>query len=153
MFLPVPNGSRLDIIFKLKQRGSEMHFVDAKWIVWLTPILPFINDTEDNVTAILNECVRVGVKGIINFGMGLTLREGDREYYYAALDRHFPGMKEQYIKRYGNAYELPSPNAKELMGLFQRICKEKGILSTPDECFRFMQELLDKYRQMSIFDM
>lgn len=153
MFLPVPNGSRLDIIFKLKQRGSEMHFVDAKWIVWLTPILPFINDTEDNVTAILNECVRVGVKGIINFGMGLTLREGDREYYCAALDRHFPGMKEQYIKRYGNAYELPSPNAKELMGLFQRICKEKGILSTPDECFRFMQELLDKYRQMSIFDM
>lgn len=153
MFLPVPNGSRLDIIFKLKQRGSEMHFVDAKWIVWLTPILPFINDTEDNVTAILNECVRVGVKGIINFGMGLTLREGDREYYYAALDRHFPGMKEQYIKRYGNAYELPSPNAKELMGLFQRICKEKGILSTPDECFRFMQELPDKYRQMSIFDM
>lgn len=153
MFLPVPNGSRLDIIFKLKQRGSEIHFVDAKWIVWLTPILPFINDTEDNVTAILNECVRVGVKGIINFGMGLTLREGDREYYYAALDRHFPGMKEQYIKRYGNAYELPSPNAKELMGLFQRICKEKGILSTPDECFRFMQELPDKYRQMSIFDM
>lgn len=153
MFLPVPNGSRLDIIFKLKQRGSEMHFVDAKWIVWLTPILLFINDTEDNVTAILNECVRVGVKGIINFGMGLTLREGDREYYYAALDRHFPGMKEQYIKRYGNAYELPSPNAKELMGLFQRICKEKGILSTPDECFRFMQELPDKYRQMSIFDM
>lgn len=153
MFLPVPNGSRLDIIFKLKQRGSEMHFVDAKWIVWLTPILPFINDTEDNITAILNECTRVGVKGIINFGMGLTLREGDREYYYAALDRHFLGMKEQYIKRYGNAYELPSPNAKELMGLFQRICKEKGILSTPDECFRFMQELPDRYRQMSIFDM
>ncbi len=23
-------------------------------------------------------------KGIIDFGMGLTLREGDREYYYAA---------------------------------------------------------------------
>ena len=62
-------------------------------------------------------------------------------------------MKEQYIKQYGNAYELPSPNAKELMGIFQRICKEKGMLSTPDECFRFMHELPDKYRQMSIFDM
>ena len=93
------------------------------------------------------------MKGIINFGMGLTLREGDREYYYAALDRHFPGMKEQYIKQYGNAYDLPSPNAKELMGIFQRICKEKGMLSTPDECFRFMHKLPDKYRQMSIFDM
>lgn len=132
---------------------EEMRKNGIPTIVWLTPILPFINDTEDNITAILNECARVGVKGIINFGMGLTLREGDREYYYAALDRHFPGMKEQYIKQYGNAYDLPSPNAKELMGIFQRICKEKGMLSTPDECFRFMQELPDKYRQMSIFDM
>ena len=137
---------RIEVLEEMRKNGIPT-------IVWLTPILPFINDTEDNVTAILNECVRVGVKGIINFGMGLTLREGDREYYYAALDRHFLGMKEQYIKRYGNAYELPSPNAKELMGLFQRICKEKGMLSTPDECFRFMHELPDKYRQMSIFDM
>ena len=137
---------RIEVLEEMRKNGIPT-------IVWLTPILPFINDTEDNVTAILNECARVGVKGIINFGMGLTLREGDREYYYAALDRHFPGMKEQYIKRYGNAYELPSPNAKELMGLFQRICKEKGILSTPDECFRFMQKLPDKYHQMSIFDM
>ena len=132
---------------------EEMRKNDIPTIVWLTPILPFINDTEDNITAILNECVRVGVKGIIDFGMGLTLRDGDREYYYAALDKHFPGMKERYIKRYGNAYELPSPNAKELMGLFQRICKDNGILSTPDECFGFMQELPDKYPQMSIFDL
>ena len=137
---------RIEVLEEMRKNGIPT-------IVWLTPILPFINDTEDNITAILNECARVGVKGIINFGMGLTLREGDREYYYAALDRHFPRMKEQYIKQYGNAYELPSPNAKELMGLFQRICKEKGMLSTPDECFRFMHELPDKYRQMSIFDM
>ena len=137
---------RIEVLEEMRKNGIPT-------IVWLTPILPFINDTEDNITAILNECARVGVKGIINFGMGLTLREGDREYYYAALDRHFPGMKEQYIKQYGNAYDLPSPNAKELMGLFQRICKEKGMLSTPDECFRFMHELPDKYRQMSIFDM
>ena len=54
---------------------------------------------------------------------------------------------------YGNAYELPSPNAKELEGIFKRICKDNNILSTPDECFRYMQELPDKYRQMSIFDM
>lgn len=132
---------------------EELRKNDIPTIVWLTPILPFINDTEDNITAILNECVRVGVKGIIDFGMGLTLREGDREYYYAALDKYFPGMKERYIRRYGNAYELPSPNAKELMGLFQRICKDNGILSTPDECFGFMQELPDKYPQMSIFDL
>ena len=137
---------RIEVLEKMRKKGIPT-------IVWLTPILPFINDSEDNITAILNECVRVGVKGIIDFGMGLTLREGDREYYYAALDKFFPGMKERYIKRYGNAYELPSPNAKELMGIFQRICKDNGILSNPDECFSFMQELPDKYPQMSIFDL
>ena len=122
-------------------------------VVWLTPILPFINDTEENITSILHACVRVGVKGIIDFGMGLTLREGDREYYYAALDKHFPGMKERYIKRYGNAYDLPSPKARELTEIFQRICKANGILSSPEDCFRFMSELPEKYPQMSIFDL
>ena len=137
---------RIEVLEEMQKRGIPT-------IVWITPILPFINDTEDNIRAILNECVRVGVKGIIDFGMGLTLREGDREYYYAALDRHFPGMKERYIKMYGNAYELPSPNAKALKEIFRRICEDNGILSTPEACFGFMHELPDKYQQMSVFDL
>jgi DNA repair photolyase len=136
---------RIEVLKIMQERGIPT-------IVWLTPVLPFINDTEDNITAILNECARVGVKGVIDFGMGLTLREGDREYYYAALDKFFPGMKERYIKRYGNAYELLSPNAKELTKVFQSICKENGIMSTPDECFGYMQKLSERYSQMSIFD-
>ena len=121
-------------------------------IVWLTPILPFINDTEENITAILSACARAGVSGVIDFGMGLTLRDGSREYYYAALDRHFPGMKERYIARYGNAYELPSPNAGKLTEVFRRICRENGMLSRPEDCFRFMEELPEKYPQISLFD-
>ena len=121
-------------------------------IVWLTPVLPFINDTEENITSILNECVRIGVKGVIDFGMGLTLREGDREYYYAALDRYFPGMKDRYIHRYGNAYELSSPNARKLKEIFKRICCENDIMSDPDDCFRFMSELPEKHHQLSIFE-
>ena len=137
---------RIEVLEEMQKRGIPT-------IVWITPILPFINDTEDNIRAILNECVRVGVKGIIDFGMGLTLREGDREYFYAALDRHFPGMKERYIKMYGNAYELPSPNAKALKEILRRICEDNGILSTPEACFGFMHELPDKYHQMSVFDL
>ena len=136
---------RIEVLENMQERGIPT-------VVWLTPVLPFINDTEENITAIMNECIRTGVKGVMDFGMGLTLREGDREYYYAALDKYFPGMKERYIKRYGNAYELPSPNAKELTRLFKSICKDNGIMSTPDECFMYMQELPDKYSQMSIFD-
>ena len=131
---------------------EEMQKRDIPTIVWITPILPFINDTEENITSLLSECVRTGVKGIIDFGMGLTLREGDREYYYAALDRHFPGMKERYIRSYGNAYELPSPKAKVLEKILQSTCRQNGIMSSPEECFRYMDELPEKYSQMSIFD-
>ena len=136
---------RIEVLEEMQKRGIPT-------IVWITPILPFINDTEENVTSILEECARVDVKGIIDFGMGLTLREGDREYYYAALDKHFPGMKQRYIQRYGNSYELPSPNAKVLQGILRRICKENGMLSNPNDCFRYMNELPDKYQQMSLFD-
>ena len=136
---------RIEVLEEMQKRGIPT-------IVWLTPILPFINDTEENVTSILEECARVDVKGIIDFGMGLTLREGDREYYYAALDKHFPGMKQRYTQRYGNSYELPSPNAKVLQGILRRICKENGMLSNPNDCFRYMNELPDKYQQMSLFD-
>ena len=137
---------RIEVLEQMQARGIPT-------VVWLTPILPFINDTPENIAAILNECVRVGVKGVIDFGMGLTLREGDREYYYAALDRHFPGMKARYIRRYGNAYVLPSPRAAELTRLMHRICGDNGILSDPEACFRFMSEFPEKYDQLSLFDL
>ena len=131
---------------------EEMQKRGIPTIVWLAPILPFINDSEENITTILKECARTGVKGVICFGMGMTLREGDREYYYAALDKHFPGLKERYIKMYGNAYEVPSPNSKELMKVFHRICRENEMMATPQECFEFMQTIPDRYKQMSLFD-
>ena len=137
---------RIEVLEKMQERGIPT-------IVWLTPILPFINDTEENIISIMNECVRTGVKGIIDFGMGLTLREGDREYYYAALDKHFPGMKQRYIRTYGNSYELPSPNAKELTSIYKRICRDNSMMSTPEECFSYMRELPEKNSQISIFDL
>ena len=118
-------------------------------VVWLTPILPFINDTEENIRPILEACARVKVKGIICFDMGLTLRDGDREYYYAALDRHFPGLKEKYARTYGNAYEVPSPNREPLMQLFRAFCRDHGMMYRPEECFDYLNTLPEKYQQMS----
>ena len=137
---------RIEVLEEMQRRGIPT-------IVWLSPILPFINDTEENIGKILDECVRTGVKGIICFGMGLTLREGDREYYYAALDKYFPGMKRKYIERYGNAYELPSPDNDLLMRMFISVCRKNDILCTPDECFRYMNEFPERDVQMSLFDM
>lgn len=130
---------------------EEMHKRGIPTVVWLTPILPFINDTEENIRSIVNECVRVGVKGIICPDMGVTLRDGDREYFYSSLDKHFPGLKDRYIKTYGNSYNVPSPNAKKLMGILSRTCKENGIICDADECFKYMNDLPDK--QISIFDL
>ena len=135
---------RIEVLEEFQRR-------DIPTVVWLTPICPYINDTPENITAILEECARVGVKGVICFDMGLTLREGDREYYYAALDKHFPGVKEKYIARYGNAYEVPSPNSRELMELFRQTCKKHGMLYRPDDCFKYIEEFPDKYEQMSFF--
>ena len=137
---------RIEVLSEMQKRGIPT-------VVWLSPILPYINDTEENIRVILNDCVRVGVKGIINFGMGLTLRDGDREYYYSALDKHFPGLKERYIREFGNRYEVPSPNSVPLMKLFKKTCIDNGILCTPDECFAYLNEFPEKHTQLSLFDL
>ena len=133
---------RIEVLEAMRERGIPT-------VVWLTPILPFINDTEENILAILNACAQVKVKGIICFDMGLTLREGDREYYYAALDRHFPGLKEKYISTYGDTYEIPSLQSTRLMNLFTTFCRDHGILYRPNECFDYLHQFPEKYQQIS----
>lgn len=96
---------------------------DIPTVVWLSPLLPFINDTEENLRGILKYCLEAGVKGIICFGIGLTLREGDREYFYQKLDEFFPGLREKYHRKYGNSYEVPSDNHDTLMKIFIDECK------------------------------
>lgn len=120
-------------------------------VVWLDPILPFINDTKENVSEILEMCAENGVRGIICFGMGLTLREGNREYFYGKLDEHFPGLKEEYIKIYGNSYEVSSPNNSELMRMFHRRCKKYGIMHNNEEIFRYLYRFEDKREGEQLF--
>lgn len=120
-------------------------------MVWLSPILPFINDTRENIEGILNYCIRAKTYGIICFGMGVTMREGDREYFYAALDKHFPGMKERYHNKYGYAYELVSDRNAELMELFKQTCQENHIESDVNACFRYLRDFPEKYEQLTLF--
>ncbi len=120
-------------------------------VVWLSPILPFINDTEGNLRGILDYCVRAEVRGILCFGFGMTLREGNREYYYRMLDRHFPGLKERYIRRYGNAYVCTSPNQPRLMTIFSDECRRHGILCETDAVFDYLSRFETKERQLALF--
>ena len=122
-------------------------------VVWLTPLLPYINDTEENLLGILNYCKEAKVYGIICFGIGVTLRDGNREYFYAQLDKKFPNLKEQYIKEYGNSYIINSKNNTKLMKIFYEFCEKNKIEHKPDKIFNYLNEFEDKteFEQLSFF--
>ena len=130
-------GQRFDVLKQMRDAGIPT-------VVWLSPILPFINDTEDNITGILDMCIEAKVYGVICFGMGLTLREGNREYFYSQLDCLFPGLKEKYIRQYGNQYEVPSPRSRELMRLFHQKCGSNGIVHDNGKIFEYLHTYEDK---------
>ena len=131
-----------------------LHQEGIPTVVWLCPILPFINDTEENLYGILNYCIEAKVYGIINFGMGMTLRDGNRGYFYKQLERLFPGLKEKYIACYGNQYILPSPNEKRLLEIFSQTCDKHHIVHDSDKIFEYLRtyEEKDKCEQLSLFD-
>lgn len=120
-------------------------------VVWFTPILPYINDTKENMQGILDYCIKTNVKGIICFGAGMTLRDGNREYYYSQLDKLFPGLSKKYTEEYGNSYNVMSKNNDELMKMFYKTCKEHNIIHTPDECLKYMNEYVEEDNQLKLF--
>lgn len=136
---------RYEVLQIMKEHGIPT-------VVWLSPILPYINDTQKNIEGILEYCAKAGVYGIICFGMGLTLRQGDREYFYAALDKYFPGLHEKYHRKFGYAYEIPSEKSEELMRYFYRFCNEHHIASDMDKIFSYLRKFPENkgYEQLSL---
>jgi DNA repair photolyase len=121
-------------------------------VVWLCPVLPFINDTEENLRGLLDYCVKAKVRGILHFGFGTTMRDGSREYFYRQLDRHFPDMKQRYMKTFGASYQCHSPNNVKLMQIFTDVCRQHGIFYKTNEVFDYLQKFENKQRQLSLFD-
>jgi len=139
---------RFEVLCELRDMGIPT-------VVWLDPILPYINDTKENLTGILDYCIEAKVYAIICFGMGLTLREGSREYFYNKLDQHFPGLKQRYQREFGLSYEISSPNNAPLMRQFYEICQKHQIVCNNDAIFRYLHtyEEKDSYQQLSLFDL
>ncbi|AMD17774.1 radical SAM protein [Methanobrevibacter sp. YE315] len=128
-----PTSRRVEVL----KRFDE---ADIPTVVWLSPILPHINDDEENISRILDYCIETNVYGIICFGMGMTLRQGNREYFYERLDESFPGLKDEYIRRYGDSYSISSPNNDKLMRIFQKRTEENGILNNHNEIFDYLHD-------------
>lgn len=121
-------------------------------VVWISPLLPFLTDTEENLKGILDYCVQAGVKGFVHFGFGMTLREGNREYFYRQLDRNFPGLKQQYIETYGDSYSCGLKNEAALTKIFRDTCNRYDLLCHPKEVFKFLQTFEPKEKQISLWD-
>ena len=130
-------SERFDALKTLRDAGIPT-------VVWLCPILPYINDTQENIRAILDMCVEAKVRGVLCFGMGVTMREGNREYFYRQLDRHFPHLKQRYIREFGNNYVVNSPKNNELMKLYHRTCSDNGIMHSADEIFEYLHRFEEK---------
>lgn len=130
---------------------KEMQKADIPTVVWITPTLPLINDTEENINGILEYCADAGVKGIITFGSGMTLRSGNREYYYKKLDEHFPGLKEEYIKTYGDSYGIGSKNSALIDRKVRDFCRKRNVLFGPECVFEYLSEFEEKEKQLSLW--
>ncbi len=132
---------------------KKLNDADIPTVVWLTPFLPYINDTEENINELLDYCIETNVKGIICFNIGLTLRDGNQQYFYKKLDESFPGLKNRYIEKYGSNYVLESENNRQLMDLFYKKTAENNILNKPDDVFRYLRDFpnKDKSRQSTLY--
>ncbi|MPW25778.1 radical SAM protein [Alkalibaculum sp. M08DMB] len=128
----VPASKRFAAINKLAEQGIFAG-------VLLMPVLPFIEDNDENISNIIKLSHESGAKFIYP-GFGVTLRQNQREWYYSKLEKLFPNMKAKYIKEYRNAYECPSPNAKELWNLFTSECRSYGITYK-------MEDIIKNYKQ------
>lgn len=139
---------RVETLIKLREAGIPT-------VVWMTPILPYINDTKENIRGILNYCKEAKVKGILCFGMGLTLREGNREYFYSKLDKYFPYLKDKYIREFGNSYVINSKNNYRLMKIFRDFCENEKIMYDYNKIFSYLNTFEEKEisKQLSIFDL
>lgn len=136
------SSDRFKVIKKLSQEGIFAGLL-------LMPVLPFIEDTEDNIREIIELAYHSGAKFIYP-AFGVTLRQNQRDWYYMKLDELFPSVKEKYIKNYGGSYECRSLKAKELWSLFKHKCSEYGILYKMDDIIMGYKDSY-KVTQLSMF--
>lgn len=107
--------------------------------MWLNPVLPFLTDGAENIQSLLEMAAAHGARYVLTH-YGMTLREGNREYFYAALDKHFPGMKARYARAYGLSYQIPMPNLHAIRALFEAETARLGLAATFAETNRLIEK-------------
>lgn len=117
-------------------------------LVW--PLLPFINDTEANICGIIEKAAQCGAAFVITYP-GVTLRQNQRDYYFAQLDKFFPGLKEKYIKTYGLSYECLSSNFHKLAEVAKETCQKYRLPYKMSDIVKVIRDA-NPVKQLSLFD-
>ena len=138
-----PSSKRFKAIKELSDNGIFTGIL-------MNPVLPFITDNKDDIKELVRLAHLSGAKFIHTF-MGMTLRENQRDYYYKELDRFFPGLKEKYIKYYGDRYNCTVPNYKELYKVFTNECDKYGILYNMKDIIKAYKKEIKENEQMTLF--
>ena len=96
--------------------------------VTMMPILPYIEDNEENIFRIVTRAHESGASYILP-SFGMSLRDRQRAYYYQKLDRLFPGLRVKYEQKFGNQYQVQANDAHRLVSQFYELCQRFGISS------------------------
>lgn len=136
------SSERFDALGKLSAKGVFSGIL-------MMPILPYINDSKENILNIIKKASEAGAKFIYP-AFGVTLRSNQREFFYDKIDEHFQGIKSKYIKRYGNKYSCGSPNAKSLYYILSNECEKLGIEYRMENIIK-LYKLRHYHSQLSLF--
>lgn len=139
----VVSSKRFEAIKELSKNGL---FVG----IMMNPVLPFLTDNEENIKELVRLAYESGAKFIHTY-MGMTLRENQRDYYFQQLDKKFIGVKEQYIRYFGDRYNCIVPNAKQLFKVFAIECEKYGILYKMPDIIKAYKKEIQTDEQISLF--
>lgn len=139
-----PPSARFEAISRLSEAGILCG-------VLLMPTLPFINDDEQNIRAIVRMAAQAGAKWVYHWdSFGVTLRQNQRDYFYDRLDALFPGVKKKYVRTFGDSYACTSPNNAALTKAFIEECDKYGLLYEMDDIVKLTRQGYEQ-QQMSLF--
>ncbi len=133
---------RLDVLSECRKRNIDT-------VVWINPILPYINDSIDNIKGILNYCKKTNVKGIVTFGLGLKLEDKNREFFFSNIHKNFPGVKDKYVDQFSDDTNISTPKNITLENIIFKFCLDNNIIYGSDKVFSFIDEFPERE---SLFD-
>ena len=130
---------------------DELSKEDIPVFAWIKPVLPYITDSVENISQIVDNCIEANVTGIYCPSATVSLRDGNREYFYKKLDNHFPGLKEKYIGEFGDKPYAISPNNVEILNIIRKKSKQNNLMYKQKDLEEFFSKFPEKEFQSTLF--